>query len=84
LLFWMLGRRGFDRRLAVVVLKSLAAAACALVLDRWLFPHLGFTRLFIGGAVYTVLAVATGAVDPREVLARGREAFAAKRARAAA
>jgi O-antigen/teichoic acid export membrane protein len=81
-LFSLVGRRAFDRRLVTVVLKSLAIASGVLAADHWLFPHLGFARLFIGAAEYSVLVLLTGAVVPSELLGWGRIALEKGRARA--
>ncbi len=78
----LIGRRGLDRRLVSVALKTLAVAVAVLVADRMLFAHLGFLRLFIGGASYVVLVLLTGAVEPRSLLAWGRLALDKVRARA--
>jgi len=60
------GRRAFDRGGLAVVVKSLAACAVAVVVDR-LSAGLGWARLALDAAAYAACALATGAVNPREI-----------------
>jgi O-antigen/teichoic acid export membrane protein len=62
------GRRAIDRRTVSAVAKSAAIAGAVLVLDHFLRP-VGPARLAIDMAVYSSLALGTGAVRLREARA---------------
>lgn len=63
---WFVGRRAFDRRIAVAVGKSLAACALVVGVDRLSLP-LGWARLGIDAVVYVTFVVFTGTVRPEWV-----------------
>lgn len=72
----MVGRRAFDRRSVVMVLKTLVVCALVVAFDRWLDGRLpALLRLGIDLAAYLLLAVATGAVHVRETVDFARAAF---------
>ena len=60
------GRRAFDRRAVVAIVKSVMIAMVVAALDHFLV-RLGHLRLVVDMVAYVVLAVATGAVRVREV-----------------
>jgi O-antigen/teichoic acid export membrane protein len=71
------GRGAFDRRSVGMIVKSLLVYGVVVVVHRLL---IGFApwRLAVDGVLYFALAVAVGALRPREMLATVREALGAK------
>ncbi len=75
---WLIGRRGVDRRLAVVLAKTAGVCAAVLVADHFLAPT-GVWRLAADAIVYAAGVVATGAVNPRELRGFAQGALGAGR-----
>ena len=75
----IVGRRAFDRRTVSMVLKSAAACALVVVVDRYAVP-LGWFRLAVDAAVYLVVVVSTGALRIREIVELVMTAVRAKTA----
>src|SRR5690606_27625357 len=73
MLAYLLGRRGMDKRLALVIAKSLGLAALIIWVDSAFLRPLGPVRLVIDAVAYVVLALLTGAVDVRDKLQWIRE-----------
>lgn len=69
-----IGRGAFDRRSVSTLLRSLAVAA-VVVGVHLLVGDLGAVRVAIDGVLYVVLAIAVGALRPREMLSTVREAM---------
>ena len=69
-----IGRDAFDRRSVSTVGRSLLVYGIVVVAHVLLRP-LGPGRLAIDGALYLVLAVAFGAIRPREILSTVRQAL---------
>jgi O-antigen/teichoic acid export membrane protein len=72
-MFARIGRIAMDRRLAAMLVKATLACVIVMVVDRFLLHNLGPVRLLIDGALYAVLAVASGAVSIKESLAFARQ-----------
>jgi O-antigen/teichoic acid export membrane protein len=67
--FIPIGTRAFDRRLLLVAGKSLAVAACVIVLDHWVFASRSdVIRLALDASVYVGLALAVRAVKISEAV----------------
>ncbi|MCU0693258.1 MAG: oligosaccharide flippase family protein [Polyangiaceae bacterium] len=75
----LLGGRSFDRRSAIVVLKSVGAVMVVIGID-WLMSGLGAARLLLDALAYGALVLATGAVRPKEVAELVRTSLARKAA----
>jgi exopolysaccharide biosynthesis WecB/TagA/CpsF family protein len=63
IMVWVVGRRAFDRRIAVAVGKSLVACAIVVGVDRLGAP-VKWARLVIYAIVYVTFVMITGAVRP--------------------
>lgn len=72
-MFGRIGSYAMDRRLAAMLLKSLAACVIVMVVDRFVLHTLGPVRLLIDGALYALLVVVSGAVSIKESLAFARQ-----------
>ncbi len=73
---WMMlaiGRAGIDARCTKTIVKSLAACAAVIALDRAM-TNLGPAALLVDAAVYLALGLATGVLPPRGMMAVVREA----------
>ena len=73
----IVGRRGFDRRSVVTIVKSLGACAAVLALHEAL-AGLGPARLAVDGAVYLALVLLVGAFRPKEILSAATDAMRAR------
>ncbi len=75
----MMGRRSLDWRTARMLLKTAGVCAAVIGLDVFLRQHApeipGVARMTIDGAVYAAGVVLSRAVDPREMINFGRQAF---------
>lgn len=71
------GPGAFDRRSVVMLLKSLAVYAIVLGVHVALIP-LHSWRLAVDGVLYAVLAIAIGALRPKEMISTVREAMQAR------
>lgn len=84
----MMGRRSLDGRTLKMVVKTAVVCAGVLALDLTLrdrVPQLpGLLRMVINGLAYLTGVIATGAVNPGEMLAFARQAFRRKSAAPAA
>ena len=69
-----IGRGAFDRRSVGTVLRSLAVYAVVVVMHVLLRPF-GPGRIAIDGVLYFVLAIAAGALRPKEMLLAVRQAL---------
>lgn len=78
----MMGRRCIDGRTVKMVLKTALVCAAVVAFDltlRRYAPGLpGLARLTLAGLVYAAGVVVSGAVNPREILAFAKQAFARK------
>jgi O-antigen/teichoic acid export membrane protein len=74
------GRRAFDRRSTLMIVKTFGACAATWALDAWLQPQVhGAVRLAADALLYLVLIFALRAVHLRETLEFARAAFARKK-----
>ena len=64
----LVGRHAFDRATVAVIAKSAAACAVAVAIDR-IAASLGGRRLVLDAFVYLAIVLATGALQPRELVA---------------
>jgi len=76
-----LGRRSYDRRLIVSMIKSVAAAILVIATDHFVLRPLGPARLAVDVAVYATLVVVSGAFDVRELVNFVRAAIQQRKAR---
>jgi O-antigen/teichoic acid export membrane protein len=67
-LFWLLGRRGYDRRLIVSSLKNIGCAILVVVMHVLLPASLGPIRIVIDAVVYTAIAIAVGGIDIQQLI----------------
>ncbi len=81
LMLFFLGRRAFDRRNLVVILKSVIICAVVVGVD-FLLRGLGPVRHALTVPLYAVLALVSGAVRPREAIQLAKDALRNKRAAA--
>ncbi len=81
LMLFFLRDRAFDRRNVGVVAKSLLICGAVVAADRFLLGY-GPARHAATVPLYVVLALATGAVRPREVVKLAKDALKNKRAAA--
>ncbi|HEY0779489.1 MAG TPA: oligosaccharide flippase family protein [Gemmatirosa sp.] len=79
---WLIGRRGIDRRLTVVLARTAAVCVAVLVADHLLAPA-GAWRLVADAALYAAGVLGTGAVNARELHGFARGALAGRRHAAA-
>ncbi|MHB8874450.1 MAG: flippase [Myxococcaceae bacterium] len=78
----VVGSRAFDRRMAVMLVKTFGVAAVIILLDRALTgAGWGWGRLALEAALYVAAAVAIGAVRPVEMVRFARAAFSEGRRR---
>ncbi len=76
----LVGRRAFDRRSVLIVVKTLLVCALVIALDRWLDGRVhAFIRLAIDLVAYVALAVAVRAVHVQETVAFARAALKSKK-----
>jgi O-antigen/teichoic acid export membrane protein len=79
----MMGRRSIDARTVKMVVKTAVVCVAVVYLDvvlRGKLPQLpGLIRMTLNGIAYALGVVLTGAVNPRELLAFAKQAFARKR-----
>lgn len=75
----IVGRRAIHRDTLRMVGKCLVACVLTVIVDRLAAP-LGWARLALDAAVYSITAIATGAVNTREVVAVARAALRGKAA----
>lgn len=74
------GRRAFDRRSLLIVLKTLVVCALVLALNRWLHGRLpDLARLAVDLVAYIALAIGVGAVHLRETVEFARAALRRKK-----
>ena len=73
-----LGRQAFDRRLVVMLAKTIVIFLVVVGVDV-LLTHLGLWRLVLDGLLYVALVTLTGAVDVRGGLRYVRETIARRR-----
>jgi O-antigen/teichoic acid export membrane protein len=69
---YLLGGMAFDRRSAIVVVKTLLVCAAVGLLD-WFLRPMRWGRLGIDAGVYIVLVLAVGAVNIRETIEQVRQ-----------
>jgi len=74
----VIGKRAFDRRLVLRILKTLLVCGVVTVLDGFMKP-LGPARLFLDVAAYLTLATLTGAIPFAEMKDFIRQALAGRR-----
>ncbi|GJG89223.1 hypothetical protein tb265_44040 [Gemmatimonadetes bacterium T265] len=79
---WLIGRRGVDRRLVVVLAKTAGVCAAVLVADH-LLASVGVWRLALDAALYAAGVLTSGAVNVGELRGFARD-FAASRRHSAA
>ncbi len=77
-MLYFVGRRTFDRRVIVMVVKSLAVCVVVVALDWWI-ASIGPVRLVVDAVVYVVLALAIGAVNLQELTDFARSSFRRRR-----
>lgn len=65
-MFYRVGRPGFDVRLGKMLIKTCLACVLVMALDRWVLADLGPGRLLIDAGLYVALVLATGAVSLKE------------------
>jgi len=69
-----IGRGAFDRRSAGIVVRSLLVSG-VVVIAHVLLASLGPARLVVDAALYFALAIATGALRPRDMVATVSQAL---------
>jgi O-antigen/teichoic acid export membrane protein len=67
LMTWLLGRRAFDAHNVRMVVKTCAVSAVVAVVDHFLL-WMGAWRLLADGLLYALLAIGSGAVNPRALV----------------
>ena len=75
---WLIGHRGIDRRLVVVLAKTVGVCVAVLVADHLLTP-VGSWRLAADAALYAFGVLTTGAVNVREITGYARGFAGARR-----
>lgn len=80
-MFYRLGKRAIDVRLAKMIVKSTLACIVVAAVDRLVLQPIGPVRILLDGALYAVLVVVSGAVSIRETVAFARQVKAERAAR---